>query len=302
MSTVQANLLKLALRINANTKSGQRFQGSGQGTLITNAVTDSGLIKLTATGHGLVTNQYATVYGVSGVTNANNTAGNPAWKVTVDDANNVTLQASTFSGSFSGSGGIIVGALVGSIDGSRYNRQRLLDIYNEARMALFNALYETKPSSELPKYVYGSVITASIAMTYSAPYMSIAKPTGFIRKISMFDGAATPIEIHILPNELLGDVKRGLVPSITVSATNLLAFDVGQNWSIVGNYGTTPASVTYYGITNWVWATDVLPNTTVEVFSADIEPLLIEIGEAIANEQSNADAIALAKTLLNRKG
>jgi hypothetical protein len=193
--------------------------------------------------------------------------------------------------------------MVGSVDGARFTRGRFLDIYNEARMVLFNAIYETKNSLELSRYVYGATTTASITIAaYSAPYRTIAKPTGCIRLIGAVDGAGTPLRIMVLPNSLLPEVKSGTNPHLTASATNLLAFEIGQNWCIVGNYGTTPASVDYYGITSWTWITDVFPNTTVETFSLDVEPILIELACALADEQSNADVLELAKTLLNKKG
>jgi len=311
MSTVQSNLLKLAQRVDPTIKSssvtaaGQKFQGVSDGTAITNVVTHGGLVQVVSANHGIKNNQYVTILGVTGTGGlaaaVNNTAGNPAWIATLIDANTIDLQGSTFAGAFT-SGGTLVGGMVGSI-GGRYTRQRLLDIYNEARRILFNALSESKSPAELGKIVYGTFTSASIAIaTYSAPYRSIPKPSGFIKLVNMVDGATTPVRIDVLPTSLLEDVRTSITPTYTASATNLLAFEIGANWNLFGNFGTSPAAVDYYGIVDWTWITDVLPGTTVEVFRSDIEPMIIEIAEALANEQSNLDALALAKTLLNKRG
>ena len=300
MSLVQDNLLRLALRVSATTKSGKRFRSTTNNSIpILSSSSTSPIVIATTVAHGLSTGDIVTVYGHATNTTANNTAANPAWTIIVTAPTTFSLTGSVYTAG-GGVTGIVTPFMVGSVDGARFTRQRLLDIYNEARMALFNALYESKSLQEIDKYVYGLVTTASAAITYSAPYKNIPKPTGFLRLINLVDGATTPQKIDILPTLLLDDARKRIVPSVTTSATHLLAFDVGQNWSIIGNYGTTPASITYYGIISWVWATDILPNTTVESFSPDIEPILIEIAEAIANEQSNFNVVSLAKTLLNK--
>jgi hypothetical protein len=302
MSLVQENLFKLAMKIDPTTKSGKKFcDTTNNGVAIASSTNATPIEITTATAHGRATGDKVSISGHLVNTAANNTAANPAWTITYVSPTKYTLDSSVGNGV-----GVATGTatpfMVGSIDGARFPRQRLIDIYKEARFVLFNAIYETKTPTEIDDLVYGNILTASVAMSYSAPYNSIAKPTGCIRKISIFDSAATPIEIHILPNTLLPDVKRGLVDSVKVTATNLLAFEIGSNWSIVGNYGTSPAIVTYYGITAWTWETDILPNDTSETFNPSIEAILIEIAEAIADEQSGTDVLALAKLLLNKKG
>lgn len=69
-------------------------------TAITNAVTSSGLIKITAASHGYSTGDYVRIAQVQGTTEANG-----AWTVTVVDANNFTLDGSTFTNTYS-SGGV----------------------------------------------------------------------------------------------------------------------------------------------------------------------------------------------------
>ena len=309
MSTVQSTFLRFLLRSDpiakatSVTSSGQRFKGASDGTSITATGNNgSGLIRITSAGHGLNTGDFASIYGTTGTVEANSTAGNPAWIVTKISSSQFDLQGSTFANAWI-SGGTVVGCLAGSTDGTRLSRQRHIDIYNEARMVLFNALYESKSPAELGKLVYATFTSASITIAaYSAPYRTIAKPTGFLKLVNIVDGSSSPVRIDVLPTSLLEDVRTSITPTYTASNTNLLAFEVGNNWALFGNFGTTPAAVDYYGISSWTWATDVLTNTSVESFRTDLEPILIEIAIAIADEQSNADVLALAKTLLNKRG
>lgn len=302
MSLVQGNLLKLVARIDPNTKSGKKFgDATNNGITIASSTNATPIEITTSVAHGRATGDIVSISGHLINTNANNTTATPTWTITYVSTTKFTLDDSVGNG-VGAATGTVTPYMVGSIDGARFPKQRLLDIYNEARFALFNALREIKTSKEFAELVYGTITNASVTMTYAAPYMNLPKPTGFIRLINLFDGAATPKEIHILPSSLLADVKRGVVPSVTVTSSNLLAFDMGQNWSIVGNFGTTPAKAVYYGITNWTWVTDILPNTTVELFNPDIEPILIDIACAIADEQSNTKVLALAKMLLGEKG
>jgi hypothetical protein len=301
MSLVQDNLLRLALKLNATTKSGKRFRSTTNGGIaIASSSGTTPIVITTSVAHGLSTGDLVTIYGHATNTAANNTATNPAWTIIVTAPTTFSLTGSVYTAA-GGATGTVTPFMVGSVDGSRFTRQRLLDIYNESRFSLFNALYETKGFREFSECVHGTKVTASISMSYSSPYMSLAKPAGFIKLIGAVDGAASPVKINILPDYMLNDVKGAVTASLTPSATNLLAFEIGSNWSIVGNYGTTPASVDYYGITNWVWATDILTNTSYESFRADLEPILIQLGEAIAHDAANSEVIALAKNLLNKR-
>jgi len=56
----------------------------------------AGLIRITATGHGLVTGNVVTIKSVGGTTEANNTAATPTWTITKFDDNAFDLQGSTF--------------------------------------------------------------------------------------------------------------------------------------------------------------------------------------------------------------
>jgi hypothetical protein len=307
--TVQALLEKLATRVDpvakgtSATVAGQKFKASGDGITVSSIANNgSNLIRVTAAGHGLTTNTYVTIYGAAGAGAAslNNTASNPAWLVTVINSSTYDLVGSTFASATIGTP-TMVATMVGSVEGARFTPQRLLDIYNEARVVLVQAVRETKTPKELDKLISSIFTSASITIAaVSGGYRTIAKPSGFIKLVKMTDSASTPVRINVLPSSLLEDVAESITSAYTSSASNLLAFEIGANWSIYGNFGTTPALVDYYGITDWVWVTHVMPNSTNEIFRTDLEPVLIEIACAIADEQSNTDPLALAKQLLNQ--
>ena len=107
MSSVQNNLLRLALRVSATTKSGKRFQGvDNNGVTITGAASNGApnLIRITAANHGCATGDHVSIYGVAGTVEANSTASNPYWVVTYISSSTFDLVGSTFTNAYSGSG------------------------------------------------------------------------------------------------------------------------------------------------------------------------------------------------------
>lgn len=66
---------------------------------ITGAVSQAGLIKITAVAHGLTTGNVVQIYGVLGTVEANGT-----WTITVVDPNSFTLDGSTFTNAYTGGG------------------------------------------------------------------------------------------------------------------------------------------------------------------------------------------------------
>jgi hypothetical protein len=69
-------------------------------------VTNSGVspIVITSANHGLTTGQQVYITGVGGNTAANNTTTNPAWTITVNDANTFSLNGSTANGDYTTGG------------------------------------------------------------------------------------------------------------------------------------------------------------------------------------------------------
>lgn len=89
----------------ANNFPGMR-QGNSTARTITGAANNgSGLIRITAAGHGFTTGDEITIYNVGGTTEANET-----WTVTVIGANTFDLQGSAFTNTYT-SGGSAIGAI-----------------------------------------------------------------------------------------------------------------------------------------------------------------------------------------------
>lgn len=79
--------------------SGGTWMLTGGAGAVTNVTNSAGLVKITSTAHGMITDQSVTVYGVEGATGANITA-----LITKIDADSFTLQGSTFGGSYTSGG------------------------------------------------------------------------------------------------------------------------------------------------------------------------------------------------------
>lgn len=187
-------------------------------------------------------------------------------------------------------------AAIGVTDGDRFTKQRLLDCYNEARFALFDMLYRNLSSEDLSKEVSATFISAAITFTAASPNTTAPKPAGFLKLAALM--ATGNVPVIILPDNLISEVRKLTQPHLTVSATNLLAFENTTNFLIPALFGAGTGIIDYYGITNWALS-DITGGATVEVFSTELEPILIELAEAICNEQGAASINDLAKKLLN---
>jgi hypothetical protein len=107
------------------------------------------------------------------------------------------------------------------------------------------------------------------------------------------------VPIQLAPDYLLQDARAGVNEDLVSTATHIIAFEVGGSYKIIGNFGAGAGTIDYYGITSWA-LTDVFTGTATEVFNPAVEPILIELACAIADEQSNLDTLAFAKKLLNK--
>ena len=291
--TVQQMMLRMVQRIDPRTKRGQVFQDNSAGISITDA-TNATPIVITAATHGLNTNDQVYIKDVGGNTAANNSATNPHWSVTRLTANTFSLQDDNGNniagnGAYT-TGGTMIGALVGSVDGN-FTRQRQLDIYNEARYAIFGVLEKVMTKESLTKAINGNVVTNSNFGTFSSG--TVSKPSGYVRPIYLTD--SNNIEIPIIPVTLV-------TPMIGLQTTTN-RFVSEQGTTLTNPSGTTYISdgsgykIAYYGITTYTLA-QVLAGTVTEEFIEDYYFMLLEITEAIANAQGMVDVNSLAKKLL----
>jgi hypothetical protein len=227
MPTVQSLVKKLAQRVDPYTK-----QGGNLDVVTVTGATNASPIVITAAKHGLRTGDTVLVAGVGG-----NTAANGTFTITRLTVDTFSLDGSTGSGAYT-SGGSATTLCVS--DGDSFTKQRLVDIYNEARMSLFKALKNVMTKDQLTAAIGGAI--TDVVMTFTATYgnrYTYALPSGFIRAISL-DGYAygnadmlTPI--IILPATMI-DIVRGNDPTFAQSNTNRFVFEIGTNLIHFGNY------------------------------------------------------------------
>ncbi len=202
---------------------------------------------------------------------------------------------------FTKAGAEITSGTIGTVDGDRFTKQRLLDIYNDSRFTLFQVMRSLMPDDELAKNISAMFISAVITFTAASPNTNGPKPSGFLKLKSLLSSAGGNVPIVVLPNEYLQAVRGGTNPYYVISATNLIAFEIGTNFVIPALFGAGAGIIDYYGITNWALS-DITGGSTVEIFSGEYEPILMEIAQAFASEQGSDQVNALAKKLIELKG
>jgi hypothetical protein len=286
--TVQQQLFRLALRVSpGGTKKGQKFNDSSSAIVISTASNANPSIITTATAHGLVTGNQVYITGVATNTMVNNTLANPNWTVTVTGTTTFTIVVASNG---AGTGGTCTPALIGSVGAANFLAQRLLDIYNEARFALANAI-----DKSYPEFLKATVISGTITKNAAFQFASgiATKPTGFIKVWRLEDSSGAQITTN--PVSMIARLKD------LESATNRMVFDYGTTFvALTGSTNVLDAStyILYYsGITNFSLS-HVLDGTTVETFNDDWYPKILELAEAIASEQGGQSINALATQLV----
>lgn len=291
MATVQNTLLKLLLRIDPRTERQQLFQNSSGTFTITGAADNgSGLIRITAAGHGLIDDNQVYITGITGTTEANNTAGNPSWLVTKISSSQFDLQGSTFTNVYV-SGGSGTGALVGSVDGGRFSRQRQLDIYNEARMLMLTQNLELNGKDATLKLIHGAVV-ADTSINFAGGVATI--PTGFVQEILLNDPSGN--KVSIIEARHIASVQN------VESASNKFVYKAGTQLKALSTTYIANGTyrIWYQGITDFVLS-DVIGGTTVETIDEDMIPDLILIAEAVALEHGLVSPLELTRLLLAKK-
>lgn len=175
---------------------------------------------------------------------------------------------------------------IGTVDGDRFPKQRLLDCYNEARMALAQAISTQMDGNKKAKAISGQIVRKT-DFEFTAGLAT--KPTGYVEFISLLDSPGRIITI--LPSSLYAIMKQ------LDSYTNPLVFEEGAYLRAVSSTNVPNAStyvLRYYGVTDWTLS-DLSTN---ETFNRHWEPALIQLAEAIANEQGGAQLNSLASALV----
>jgi hypothetical protein len=183
--------------------------------------------------------------------------------------------------------------------GDKFTAAKLVDIYNLARLALFDAyrlLYGN--TNKLSEEVNEQLVTTSAFQFILTGSVSVgAKPAGYLKFVSLMN--ASNVKINLLPIAYKDDVIQGVKSLFTQSAAKMFVFDIGSNLIHYGTYVTSLSTyqLSYYGLTLYA-VSDVTGGATVESFTDKDVPKILELAQAIANEQGLQQVNALASKLI----
>ena len=192
----------------------------------------------------------------------------------------------------------ITAATIGTVDGDRFTKQRLLDIYNEARMVLFSVMRQTMSEEEFAKNISALYLSASITFTFSTPDTTAPKPAAFM-KLETLMSATASLPVIIMPNEYLEAVQRSDTFYTQSVTDNLIGFEQGTNFLLPAINAAGTGKIYYYGITDWALS-DITTGTATEKFSEEYIPVILQLAQAIANEQGSKQVNALAMQLIGQ--
>lgn len=191
-------------------------------------------------------------------------------------------------------GTTITAANLATNDPESFTKQDLLNYYNEARIVAYNAAVQVLPPMVRAKHLSG-LITKATGQTFAAGVLN--KPAGYLEAVLLTDVDAN--KITILPASTIEFSKH------LDSVDNPLVYE--EDTAFRSEHGNTYIPddtdyiLRYYGLVGWTVAnitTDSpLPS---ETFNIGLQPLLLQLAEAICNEIGGAEVNALAKRLVER--
>jgi hypothetical protein len=183
------------------------------------------------------------------------------------------------------SGALFTAATLGTEAGDRFTAQELVNVYNEARVAVFSALERVLAPERMSLELSGTVLYKT-DLTFSSGVAS--KPDGYFKCISLTTNAL--VRIMVVPPAAMNRVTSldsATAPIVTEYANQFVAVS-STNVPNAANY-----RLRYHGITPFTTSDILTAATTVETIDDRWHPLLIELGVAIANGMGNAEVVAL---------
>lgn len=185
-------------------------------------------------------------------------------------------------------------------DGEKFPKQRLLDIYNQARMAFLTNMVALN-KIDGTHFNGGTNKTATTTISYAAPVITITKPQDFIALLALVD-TTKAIQIIVLPTGMYGDVigarNSHLIQSVALKQVYL--FNIGQTFTASDTALATLSGDTYvlYYVGATLWALASVDGSTVETIEDSYWPIVKEIAVRLANNAGNAEVDALALSLI----
>ncbi len=184
----------------------------------------------------------------------------------------------------------ITSANVGSVDGARFSKSRLLDIYNQARIILSNVIQQKLDPVYRREAVANNILTVS-SLTFSGGVAT--KPAGYVSTF-LLRSAAGQI-ITVLPFALAYATRHrdGINNPLVYEKGTTLASENGNTY--IPNASTY--IIDYFGV-SYFTLTDITGGTVPETFNQIWEPVLLELAQRISLEQGLTDINALADSLV----
>ena len=220
-------MLSLARRIDPYSK-----QGGKLGVATITGATGTSTVTITAVGHGFQTDDIVLIAGVTVITNVNGTH-----TITVTGTNTFTFVPGSAAAGTYGSGGTATSICVS--DGEKFTKERLLDIYNQARLALFSALMTKYGEEKTIEAISGAVTESQVSFTAAGNRYTSALPTGYARFVGLegFSGDASGVitPIKKLPVPAIQNVRRESY-QYQQSSKERFVFEIGTNLVHYGNY------------------------------------------------------------------
>jgi len=174
-----------------------------------------------------------------------------------------------------------------SSGGDKFTAQGLVDVYNDARYALWQALVSGMTRAQLTKYVGGLISTSNVSFSSGTG----AKPSGFLLDVSF--QASDGQNIAVLPLSVK-DYTDAL------ETNNLyIVYEVGTNFVAPSSTylpdGNAP--LYYFNLSDLALA-GVSAGNVNETYDVMWLPILVELAVAIANGLGRAEALDLARNLI----
>jgi hypothetical protein len=149
-------------------------------------------------------------------------------------------------------GNLFTQSTICTTPGDRFSEQQILNIYNDARLALFSYLKATRPLDVLVQDISGSVVQAGIFFTTSGNQMYYTLPDGYVRFVSLNGLSVSSGEIRsitLLENTQINDIIRGHRPW-QQSSDNRYIFEVGKKLIHYGSFvGSSNITCTEWTVT-----------------------------------------------------
>lgn len=188
-------------------------------------------------------------------------------------------------------GTIFTSSTIGTVDGDQITANRLIAIYNQARVTLQSELHAFLRKNGVKSSILVSEnVVTDTAFVFSAGVATI--PSGLMETILLTDSSGNIIPV--VPIDGLQDILD------VVSTTNKAVVQDGLTYSDpLGVLSGTNFVLRYVAVPAYT-TTDITNGTTVESFNDKWTTAIQLLGEAIASEQGTQNILGLANAMIQK--